>query len=189
MPALAGVAERWNRVRINEPGKINRTLRHTLLIFVFDALLTRLSEKDSLQNAAKQGWLVSPSAPQAETAEDAQWAYLLWKDSKLQAAPELGAVAKEKFIRDMEEIRTLLVEPGLMMHMLRKWFALGAWLMIGARLRPARIERSPPMKEVQELVFGQDQSALCRTSHLAYFATCAVCYEADWHAPHGPEGH
>ena len=59
---------------------------------------------------------------------------------------------------------TLMLELSLqdprasqVMHMLRKWFALGAWLMIGARLRPARIERSPLMKGVQELVFGQDQ--------------------------------
>ena len=70
-----GGGREWNHLRINEPGKINRTLRHTLLIFVFDALR----------------WLVSPSAPQAEMAADAQWAYLLRKDSKLQAAPELGA--------------------------------------------------------------------------------------------------
>ena len=188
-PALAGVAERWNHLRLNEPGKINRTLRHTLLIFVIDTLLKRLADKDSLQNAAKQGWLVSPLAPQAEMAADAQWAYMMRKETKLQAAPELGA-GKEQFIRDLEEVRTLLVEPGLILRfaatrpltaemsghsvtlllelslqdprasqitqMTRKWYALGAWLMIGARLRPARIERSPLMKEAQELVFGQE---------------------------------
>ena len=134
---------------------------------------------------------MSPLAPQAETAADAQWAYMTWKENKLQAAPELGAVGKEQFIRDLEEVRTLLVEPGLIlrfsttrlltaemsghsvtlllelslqdprasqiMQMMRKWYALGAWLMIGARLRPARVEWSPLMKEVQDLAFGQDQ--------------------------------
>ena len=82
IPALAGVAERWNYLRLNEPGKINRTLRHTLLIFVIDTLLKRLADKDSLQNAAKQGWLVSPSAPRA----DAQWAYMMWKETKPRTA-------------------------------------------------------------------------------------------------------
>ena len=36
IPVLAGVAERWNHLRLNEPGKISRTLRHTLLIFDID---------------------------------------------------------------------------------------------------------------------------------------------------------
>ena len=75
-------------------GKINRTLRHTLLIFVLDTLLARLAEKDSLQHAAKQGWLVSQTAQQAEMAADAQWAYMMWKETKLQAASELAPWAK-----------------------------------------------------------------------------------------------
>ena len=59
---------------------------------------------------------------------------------------------------------TLLLELSLqdsrasqIMQLMRKCFGLGAWLMIGARLRPARVERSPLMKEVQDLAFGQDE--------------------------------
>ena len=165
------MAERWNHLRINKPGKINRTLRHTLLIFVLDTLLARLAGKESLQNAARQGWLVSQTAPQAETAADAQWAYMMWKETKRQAAPEL----KEQFIKNLGNsgpsgrtgliLRfsatrpltaemsghsvTLLLESlqdlraSQIMQMMRKWYSLGAWLPVGARLRPTRVERSP----------------------------------------------
>ena len=40
------------------------------------------------------------------------------------------------------------------MVMFRKWYALSAWLMVGARIRPARQKRSPLMKELQELAFS-----------------------------------
>ena len=40
----------------------------------------------------------------------------MWKETRLQAAPELGAVGKEQFLRDLEGIRTLLVEPGLILR-------------------------------------------------------------------------
>ena len=190
IPALAGVAERWNHLRLNEPGKINRTLRHTLLIFVIDTLLKRLSEKEPSE-CGKAGLADVTIGPASGDGRGRSVGVHDVERVQAPSGPGTGAVGKEQFIRVLEEIRTLLVEPGLIlrfsatrpltaemsghsvtlllelslqdprasqvMQMMRKWYALAAWLMIGACLRPARVERSPLMKEVPDLVFGQDQ--------------------------------
>ena len=89
---------------------------------------------------------MQPSAP---------WAYMMWKETRLQAAPELGAMGKEPGGNSGE---LSLQDPRVPDHANdEKMVCPGGEAAIGARLRPARIERSPLMQEVQELVFGQDQ--------------------------------
>ena len=67
-PAFAEVAEKRNHLRQTDQSKIDRTLRHTLLLFALDYLHSRTSNTEDLKTAKANGWLKS-----SELLADSAW--------------------------------------------------------------------------------------------------------------------
>ncbi|CAE7941314.1 Pol, partial [Symbiodinium necroappetens] len=150
VPLLHEVAENWRDQR--SKGKVTKSLKQTLLQYVTAEIITSVttfaSDKSAQAKAQEMGWVTS----------DLEYNYLDWSAEEQRLVPrQEGTLTQDQILADARRLKTLLKQQELIikfsvMSIFRKWFASSALLLLSLRLKPARPERSPVIKEIQEAV-------------------------------------
>ncbi|CAE7207588.1 unnamed protein product [Symbiodinium sp. CCMP2592] len=179
VPLLQEVATTWREQR--QQNKVTRSLKQTLIQYLAAELVTRINafaaDTESQKKAQELGWTTSEGEfnfldwdfedkklvpRQAETLThdqiltDAKRLKTLLKNPDLVLKFSGGRNAKPD---STSETATFVLELSMQqpeaseaMAIFRKWYANSALLLLSLRLKPARPERSPLIKEIQEAV-------------------------------------
>ncbi|CAE7429260.1 Pol [Symbiodinium natans] len=179
VPLLHEVAANWREQR--SKGAVTKSLKQTLLQYVAAEIVTRVTtfggDKAAQAKAQEMGWITSDMeynfldwnaeeqrlVPRQEgTLTQDQVLAEARRLKALLKAPELVlkfAAARNARPGSTSETATFVLElstqaPGAAeaMAIFRKWFASSALLLLSLRLKPARPEKSPLIKEIQEAV-------------------------------------
>ncbi|OLP88445.1 LINE-1 retrotransposable element ORF2 protein [Symbiodinium microadriaticum] len=177
VPLLHEVTANWRDQR--SKGKVTKSLKQTLLQYVTSEIITRVStfaeDKNAQAKAQEMGWVTSDLeynyldwnaeeqrlVPRQEgtltplqVLTDAKRLKTLLKEQELIIK---FAAARNAQPNSASETATFVLELSLQipaaaeaMAIFRKWFASSALLLLSLRLKPARPERSPLIKEIQE---------------------------------------
>ncbi|CAE7647749.1 unnamed protein product [Symbiodinium sp. CCMP2592] len=127
VPLLQEVAATWREQC--QQNKVTRSLKQTLIQYLAAEIVTRVTafatDKESQAKAQELGWITS----------------------------EMEYNVLDQILADARRLKTLLKHPAAeAMAIFRKWYANSALLLLSLRLKPARPERSPLIKEIQEAV-------------------------------------
>ena len=179
VPLLHEVTANWRDQR--SKGKVTKSLKQTLLQYVTSEIITRVStfaeDKTAQAKAQEMGWVTSDleynyldwnaeeqrlvprqegTLTQIQVLTDAKRLKTLLKEQELIIK---FAAARNAQPNSASETATFVLELSLQipaaaeaMAIFRKWFASSALLLLSLRLKPARPERSPLIKELQEAV-------------------------------------
>ena len=179
VPLLHEVTANWRDQR--SKGKVTKSLKQTLLQYVTSEIITRVStfaeDKAAQAKAQEMGWVTSDleynyldwnaeeqrlvprqegTLTQVQVLTDAKRLKTLLKEQELIIK---FAAARNAQPNSASETATFVLELSLQipaaaeaMAIFRKWFASSALLLLSLRLKPARPERSPLIKELQEAV-------------------------------------
>ncbi|CAE7204775.1 unnamed protein product [Symbiodinium sp. CCMP2592] len=179
VPLLQEVATTWREQR--QQNKVTRSLKQTLIQYLAAELVTRINafaaDTESQKKAQELGWTTSEGEfnfldwdfedkklvpRQGETLThdqlltDAKRLKALLKNPDLVLKFSGGRNAKPD---STSETATFVLELSMQqpeaseaMAIFRKWYANSALLLLSLRLKPARPERSPLIKEIQEAV-------------------------------------
>ncbi|CAE7466615.1 unnamed protein product [Symbiodinium sp. CCMP2592] len=179
VPLLQEVATTWREQR--QQNKVTRSLKQTLIQYLAAELVTRINafatDTESQKRAQELGWITSEGefnfldwdfedkklVPRQEVTlthdqilTDAKRLKALLKNPDLVLKFSGGRNAKPD---STSETATFVLELSMQqpeaseaMAIFRKWYANSALLLLSLRLKPARPERSPLIKEIQEAV-------------------------------------
>ncbi|CAE7635287.1 yfiL [Symbiodinium sp. CCMP2592] len=179
VPLLQEVATTWREQR--QQNKVTRSLKQTLIQYLAAELVTRINafstDTESQKRAQELGWITSEGefnfldwdfedkklVPRQEVMlthdqilTDAKRLKALLKNPDLVLKFSGGRNAKPD---STSETATFVLELSMQqpeaseaMAIFRKWYANSALLLLSLRLKPARPERSPLIKEIQEAV-------------------------------------
>ncbi|OLP94527.1 hypothetical protein AK812_SmicGene23416 [Symbiodinium microadriaticum] len=179
VPLLHEVTANWRDQR--SKGKVTKSLKQTLLQYVTSEIITRVTtfadDKNAQAKAQEMGWVTSDleynyldwnaeeqrlvprqegTLTQVQVLADARRLKTLLKEQELIIKFSASRNAQPN---SASETATFILELSLQipaaaeaMAIFRKWFASSALLLLSLRLKPARPERSPLIKEIQEAV-------------------------------------
>ncbi|CAE7304374.1 Pol [Symbiodinium sp. CCMP2592] len=153
VPLLQEVATTWREQR--QQNKVTRSLKQTLIQYLAAELVTRINafaaDTESQRKAQELGW----------TTSEGEFNFLDWdfEEKKLvpRQAETLTTTSRNAKPDSTSETATFVLELSMQqpeaseaMAIFRKWYANSALLLLSLRLKPARPERSPLIKEIQE---------------------------------------
>ena len=179
VPLLHEVTANWRDQR--SKGKVTKSLKQTLIQYVTSEIITRVTtfadDKNAQAKAQEMGWVTSDleynyldwsteeqrlvprqegTLTQIQVLADARRLKALLKEQELIIK---FSAARNAQPNSASETATFILELSLQipaaaeaMAIFRKWFASSALLLLSLRLKPARPERSPLIKEIQEAV-------------------------------------
>ena len=179
VPLLHEVTANWRDQR--SKGKVTKSLKQTLLQYVTSEIITRVAtfadDKNAQAKAQEMGWVTSDleynyldwnaeeqrlvprqegTLTQVQVLADARRLKTLLKEQELIIKFSASRNAQPN---SASETATFILELSLQipaaaeaMAIFRKWFASSALLLLSLRLKPARPERPPLIKEIQEAV-------------------------------------
>ena len=178
VPLLHEVTANWRDQR--SKGKVTKSLKQTLLQYVTSEIITRVTtfadDKNAQAKAQEMGWVTSDleynsrlerrgarlvprqegTLTQVQVLADARRLKTLLKEQELIIKFSASRNAQPN---SASETATFILELSLQipaaaeaMAIFRKWFASSALLLLSLRLKPARPERPPLIKEIQEAV-------------------------------------
>ena len=175
VPLLHEVADNWRAQKLK--GLVSRSLKLTLLQYLVAEIITRVTafvtDKQAQTQAQEMGWITSDME-----YNFLDWSV---EEQKLVPRQE-GTLTQDQILADARLMKTILKEPRFAggrnaqpdsqsdtatfvlelslqcpaaaeaMAIFRKWYACSALLLLSLRLKPARPERSPLIKEIQGAV-------------------------------------
>ena len=179
VPLLHEVAANWRDQR--SKGKVTKSLNQTLLQYVTAEIITRVTtfagDKSAQAKAQEMGWVTSDleynhldwnaeeqklvprqegTLTQDQILADARRLKTLLKQQELilkfSAARKAQPDSASETATFVLELSMQIPAAAEAMSIFRKWFATSALLLLSLRLKPARPERSPLIKEIQEAV-------------------------------------
>ena len=179
VPLLHKVAANWREQRSR--GQVTKSLKQVLLQYLVAEIITRVttfgSDKEAQAKAQEMGWVTSDleyNFLDWDTEEKKlipRQEGTLTQDQVLADARRLKDILKspELILRfsaarnaqpdSVSETANFVLELSLQhrdaaeaMAIFRKWYASSALLLLSLRLKPARPERSPLIKEISEAV-------------------------------------
>ena len=179
VPLLHEVADNWRAQKLK--GLVSRSLKLTLLQYLVAEIITRVTafatDKQAQTQVQEMGWITSDmeynfldwSVEEQKLVPRQEGT--LTQDQILADARRMKTILKEPELilrfaggrnaqpDSQSDTATFVLELSLQcpaaaeaMAIFRKWYAGSALLLLSLRLKPARPERSPLIKEIQEAV-------------------------------------
>ena len=184
LPVMQKVAKAWVQMKEEEPTKLDMPLRTTLLICMFQELKSRAellqADAEAIEKATQAGWLNSSREwicqkwdVDTETMVEDKTRPCVTMEAFLGQVVKLqGLVAEVANVPRFQATRPLakgnitghslafLLDVSLrtqadpLYEQLKSWDGLAALNLIGARLRPMRLKRSPAANKLQKWLSG-----------------------------------